>query len=172
MRNTHQHQRVLEQKIQIIILILKRGPCVQRTPRLSSALWSPARPTCLHFRYWSRCHAVATTTYLFFISATTTYLATMLAASEVENECVGWMNGQINMTCLDPENVTLLYRKTSDISNGISCSPNSKSEKSDIAISRNFKTLESWFLASNQPLRYISQIQGPVSYYWLHQQNS
>ena len=58
--------KVSEQKIQITILILKRGPCLQRTPGLSSALWSPARPTCLHFRYWSRCHAVATTTYLFF----------------------------------------------------------------------------------------------------------
>ena len=26
--NTHNHQRVSEQKIQIIILILKRGPCL------------------------------------------------------------------------------------------------------------------------------------------------
>ena len=28
-RNTHNHQRVSEQKIQIIILILKRGPCLE-----------------------------------------------------------------------------------------------------------------------------------------------
>ena len=44
-RNTHNHQRVSEQKIQIIILILKRGPCLLQAGQVGGG--SPGDKDCV-----------------------------------------------------------------------------------------------------------------------------